>query len=513
MITQIRLGNYGPFGTIQAIPCRPLTLVYGPNNAGKTTLFKALVRAAGLEKHGFTKYRGPFSGNEFRFSSEEQLGFLNSGFRKRWSSLEGVSPWESQFGHLGISIHCDDRDRYLFTNRDISSVGWQLATTREHHGFEEVGVAVLLVNERPAALFRSGELEQYAADHEVFAGLAGDTGCPRGTMAGIEYSLEDSIPGHWRECLEGNPAAWEGFGCEDDRPPEYRDRPVEPAVRLPGDSWLSLRWGSFLPQLDESDAPQGELRPSSPASALLRELVTAATFLTRRELMAISSFAGPARSVPEGVGWFPAADQAEGRPTPFDTKRWLGLLGVELVSEYWNKEGGDSSDKLVRWYLRDRLTGAEGGIDAFGDGVGQLFPVLEHISGRQRLTWIRQPELHLHPALQAEVGDILAEATQLHPAEVFPKPMMASPAWRNQVFVETHSEHILLRLMRRMRETSEGSLPKGTPRLTPEDLVVLYVEPRGDGSIVHELPLNARGELMKPWPGGFFEEGLREVFS
>jgi len=25
------------------------------------------------------------------------------------------------------------------------------------------------------------------------------------------------------------------------------------------------------------------------------------------------------------------------------------------------------------------------------------------------------------------------------------------------------------------------------------------------------MPLNERGELIKDWPGGFFEEGLREV--
>ena len=34
----------------------------------------------------------------------------------------------------------------------------------------------------------------------------------------------------------------------------------------------------------------------------------------------------------------------------------------------------------------------------------------------------------------------------------------------------------------------------------------------GPQSIVREMPLNERGELVKAWPGGFFEEGLREIF-
>lgn len=38
-------------------------------------------------------------------------------------------------------------------------------------------------------------------------------------------------------------------------------------------------------------------------------------------------------------------------------------------------------------------------------------------------------------------------------------------------------------------------------------------EPDGPRSIVREMPLNELGELVKSWPGGFFEEGLREQFG
>lgn len=66
--------------------------------------------------------------------------------------------------------------------------------------------------------------------------------------------------------------------------------------------------------------------------------------------------------------------------------------------------------------------------------------------------------------------------------------------------------------MRRMRETFEKRLPDGLPPLTPDHIAVLFVEREGTRSIVREMPLNERGELVKAWPGGFFEEGLREVF-
>ena len=46
--------------------------------------------------------------------------------------------------------------------------------------------------------------------------------------------------------------------------------------------------------------------------------------------------------------------------------------------------------------------------------------------------------------------------------------------------------------------------------------MVLFVEPKSTalervGSIVREMPLNERGELVKAWPGGFFEEATRKI--
>ena len=117
---------------------------------------------------------------------------------------------------------------------------------------------------------------------------------------------------------------------------------------------------------------------------------------------------------------------------------------------------------------------------------------------RTKLLAIEQPEIHLHPALQAELGDVFLES--------------ALGGDGNTCLIESHSEHLLLRIMRRMRETSTGKLPDGVPEVRPEDVMVLFVEPDGSQSIVREMPLNERGELVKAWPGGFFEEGLREIF-
>lgn len=135
-----------------------------------------------------------------------------------------------------------------------------------------------------------------------------------------------------------------------------------------------------------------------------------------------------------------------------------------------------------------------------GIGVSQVLPVLAYSYANQgKLIAIEQPEIHLHPALQAELGDVFIES--------------ALGERKNTFVLETHSEHLILRIMRRIRETTNGTLPEGLTPIRPEDVSVLYVEPDGSRSIVREMELNASGEFVKSWPGGFFEEGLKELFA
>jgi predicted ATPase len=133
-----------------------------------------------------------------------------------------------------------------------------------------------------------------------------------------------------------------------------------------------------------------------------------------------------------------------------------------------------------------------------GQGISQVLPVLVSAYAlKEHIIAIEQPELHLHPALQAELGDVFIESALGERA--------------NKFLIESHSEYLLLRIMRRMKETHRGKLPAGLCQVRPDDVAVLYVEPVGTRSIVREMPLNEQGELVKDWPGGFFEEGLREV--
>ncbi len=178
-----------------------------------------------------------------------------------------------------------------------------------------------------------------------------------------------------------------------------------------------------------------------------------------------------------------------------DLKR-LGVKYRLKIDKLQYEDGSPSNRFSLR--LVDTDTDIDASICDVGFGISQVLPIVvqSHLSEKKTLL-IEQPEIHLHPAHQAELGDLFIRSAKER---------------GNTLLLETHSEHLLLRIMRRMRETSTGTLPEGSIPVRPEDVMVLFVESDGSQSIVREMPLDERGELVKAWPGGFFEEGLREIF-
>ncbi|MBE9049114.1 DUF3696 domain-containing protein [Nostocales cyanobacterium LEGE 11386] len=175
------------------------------------------------------------------------------------------------------------------------------------------------------------------------------------------------------------------------------------------------------------------------------------------------------------------------------------LTDTDSLSETWVQEMTSGGDRISDLVLIDKRTKTPVSHRDVGIGISQVIPILVSCYGlSDALVAIEQPEIHLHPRLQAELGDVFIES--------------ALGGQKNTFILETHSEHLLLRIMRRMRETFNNELPEGCLPVRPEDVSVLFVEADSEGSIVREMPLNKRGELVKAWPGGFFEEELDEIF-
>lgn len=132
-----------------------------------------------------------------------------------------------------------------------------------------------------------------------------------------------------------------------------------------------------------------------------------------------------------------------------------------------------------------------------GVGISQVIPVL--FASNYRRAFIQQPELHLHPKLQAQLADVFVIQLKRNYSPIF--------------IIESHSEHFLLRLLRRIRETYKSALPFKFS-LKPEDVAVLYVDKTKDGtSNLFHLRISDDGEFIDRWPNGFFTERDGELFD
>jgi predicted ATPase len=154
--------------------------------------------------------------------------------------------------------------------------------------------------------------------------------------------------------------------------------------------------------------------------------------------------------------------------------------------------------------LRDAARGIIVGPSDVGVGISQLVPVVvAALRPQNGLLAIEQPELHVHPAIQVAIGDLFIRAVRPDSGQLYASKTM---------LIETHSEHIMLRLLRRIRETSEGALPPDVDPLLPKDLSVIYVEGDENGVRFYPLRVDSEGEFVDRWPKGFFGERGKELF-
>lgn len=136
-----------------------------------------------------------------------------------------------------------------------------------------------------------------------------------------------------------------------------------------------------------------------------------------------------------------------------------------------------------------------------GIGISQVIPVVvAALALKDGVAAIEQPELHIHPAVQVALGDLFIQQTN------------EEEAFNRQFLIETHSEHLLLRILRRIRQTGEGQVPAEF-ELAPDRVAVYYVEANAQGTQLKHLKINEDGRFDDRWPRGFFEEREKEYFG
>jgi len=134
----------------------------------------------------------------------------------------------------------------------------------------------------------------------------------------------------------------------------------------------------------------------------------------------------------------------------------------------------------------EATTGLEIDISRLGFGYSQILPIVTATFSKMGMLIFEAPEIHLNPSLHGVLADLFIFGANSG----------------KQILVETHSEHVIYRLQRRIAE--------GKIALT--DVAIYYVRRGAEGSVVERLEITKTGEIPN-WPNGFFDARMQDVFA
>jgi len=541
-ISLLRLKNFKPFGNnnIADVRLAPITLIYGPNSAGKSSLVQAL-RLIRQSTNAFYAEHGKDNDITTRGGDVDLGGYL--------SIVHRHNPKATLSIELQISDLTGDTDgtniNYCFdyaAEREEENYRGVLKTIRisltniQLRGSKCKGSIELKRFEEPPSDFKTALNKKPGRPAQWAGGLFHTTKCniskiasglPNNTQAAMYHSLNKFIS----QLIFGR------------RPPV--DVKGYPEIFF-GADYLPIAYiPSKLPPEFKDKLPIGSKESKggvADEAALLRlgvSLNRPILFASRELEKTLRNFSylGPLRAAPariheltndeiDGVG-----DQGEHAvrilfKDSIRNRRGMKLIGLvneffirlgipyELSIESLESKREELSKSVIAMSLKDRRNRKllVSPTDV-GTGISQLLPILvegaaacatkQSRSSPTSLICVEQPELHLHPKLQAELADffILTKTTRDEPPAASQTSRIKGGV---QWILETHSETLMLRFQRRIRE--------GT--LSNKDLSVIYVDPLPNGGAqAFELRLGENGDFLDEWPAGFFEDAFNEKFS
>ena len=602
MFTEIGIENFKAFGKMQRIPLKPITLLYGPNSSGKSSLLQSLLlfkqtleesaddKIVLLPKGNFVDlggYQEFINGHDIRKDFHLLISFKYSWAFMEWQ--ETMWPEKTADLSLEFSFSQGKTDDILMTSiktRDSLHPDpivewknvWEIpylkrAVLKMKGEFEKDGIALEELDRWLSNLKRSvlvmdcmnmahylfkhywdgyGEYcaKQYSINKKnkkEFPSYCEET---KTELTRLKKHIEEQLqkiealnnklnanaPGLEEEELQNEKgkiiilqakfqqltqilrlsrtihralmhASYEEFLKIRDFPASNRlisianCFPCDKEVHLNGEEWVFQHIPEFVALGKTPTVPTdpkssfSKISHHSSIAPMIYDIFNAASdFLPTaspyfKEYLRRIVYIGPLREYPERVysysGNIPSNVGKSGKSTPDILLKRPDL--VAKVNEWFDRFDIGYNLKidvlkrnLFSLSLVDKNTGTEVSPKDVGFGIGQLLPILvQGVLSENKIMLIEQPEIHVHPRLQAEMGSFFAElagrAGAGHSEEsAFFEYAPFEPAdakYGNQFIIETHSEHLVLRLLRIIRDTTNGELKEG------ESLFVLKMWP------------------------------------
>ena len=546
IIKSVHLENFKGIGALTDIPLKPVTLLFGSNSAGKSTVLHALLYAREiLTRRNIDPDRTELGGERVdlggfaNFVHEQniddnsiELGFtldlrdqdlgedvFSEGERFLIeSATEGggfPEDWLSKINEIHIGIHIEwskTRQKPVVWCIRVEANGKKLVEVNAPSDSRDVQMTLDVHHEILIGDEDDGLDSYMSFIGQLLVDAFGDVGKERPrddselelsrVISGIPvHELDDALPnldvllnpeiGDSRESglLERNPAVYSilvrgfltGLICG--------------PLRLIRDELNRL---TYLGPLRDMP-PREFLAPKSPDKARWAGGMAAWDILAAADSMVLE----------EVNDWLYGQNRLNSsyllkvkryKQLEIDGPAWLALTtgGMDSLAS-------GAIDELyylptrTKVSLVDTNTNTELQPQDVGVGISQLMPVIiASLVTRMGLVAIEQPELHIHPGWQVVLGDLF---------------LTQSKENNTTFLIETHSEHLLLRLLKRIRQTASNTLPQGQTEAFVDDVGVLFVGNDNGNLEIRELEIDEHGRMLDEWPTGFFEEAYNETFK
>lgn len=443
MLTRLKLRNFKPWANSGDIRLRPITGLFGTNSSGKTSLLQALLllmQTADSSDRGAVFHFGGSGGlvdlGDFRSTVHGHADHAEMEVSLDWRADEPFRVFDTKNGENVLS----EQDLgFTVVVRDLQAAARSPRVTVQTLAYR-VGDAVFGIERKS-----SGKINNA---YELF--------CANTTF---QFNRSQGRP--WPL-----PAPVKSYGFPDQVRAFFQNAGFLTDLELALETRLDDVF--YLGPLRASPGRRYDWAGEQPPDVgHMGEDVIAALLAARERGQKISP--GPRRRK---------------RTLEAHVAHWLKRLG--LIHDFRvDRIGGDSHVYQVK--VRKTPTSAEVLITDVGFGVSQILPVLVlcfYVPEGSTII-LEQPEIHLHPAVQSGLADVLIDA------------------WQNrkvQIVLESHSEHLLRRLQRRIAEDT----------VHRDDVGLFFCRSGAQGATITPLALDVFGNVTN-WPADFFGDEFGEM--
>lgn len=471
MFNSIEIKNFKAFSEWQSLNLAPITLIYGPNSSGKSSIIHSIMllkqsltrpsTQGGLVSNGEYVDLGDYSSMVNGHDIKKEINFRLS-YTPNKRAIENVT-YGTSFGSAHLRNYEFD---YAYSGTSNNSA---------YEGFSYLKkMYISITTEKKAPIF----------DAQFHSGLKADSkeSLIKRLSVAKKFYLQtvDSVADY----LERRTRSWQKI-----KPDEIRKSLLVTEFQ----SDLNFSTPSMV-VIDSKPSNSFNMQAGVVLNITMNEVAS-----ELKEKFSSVTYLGPLRSHPSRF-YAPRGNQDESvgklgenvarfiyEKSPEITEQinyWFGKF--EIPYELSARSIGDNvTGAVICLQLKDLRSNIVVGPSDVGFGIGQMLPIIvEGIVRKQGVICVEQPEIHLHPRLQAHLADFIIETSKEN---------------NTQWIIETHSEALLLRLQTRIFQG-----------MAKERVSVNYVEPTSIGGEIINIPLDDEGDFRREFPDGFFEERIRE---